>query len=80
VISLTAETQSNPNNGTQIGRPEIPDMNVDLDQLKNALDKQLKDVEQRKVALLKHLEQLEGIRKLAQGNVEKNWPDREKKL
>lgn len=55
-------------------------MNVDLDQLKQALDKQLKDVEQRKIALLKHLEQIEGIRKLAQGSAEKNWPDREKKI
>lgn len=55
-------------------------MNVDLDQLKQALDKQLKEVEQRKVALIKHLEQIEGIRKLAQGNVEKNWPEREKKI
>ncbi len=55
-------------------------MNVDLDQLKKALDKQLKDVEQRKVFLLKHLEQIDGIRKLAQGNIEKNWPAREKKI
>ena len=55
-------------------------MNVDLDQLKKTLDKQLKEVEQRKAFLTKHLEQLEGIRKLAQGNIEKNWPNREKKI
>lgn len=55
-------------------------MNVDLDQLKEALNKQLKDVEQRKVFLTKHLEQIEGIRKLAQGNIEKSWPEREKKM
>ena len=64
----------------QIRTPEITDMNVDLDQLKKALDKQLKDVEQRKVFLLKHLEQIDGIRKLAQGNIEKNCPAREKKI
>ena len=54
-------------------------MNVDLDQLKKTLDKQLNEIEQQKAFLVKHLEQLESVRKLALGAAEKSWPDREKR-